>query len=203
MSRAPSLRPQRGARRRRPLSRSTSHAPAGAAGFSLVELMISTVIFAIVTAGSLGMFTISTRQANITRQLQEEEFAIRLDLARIQAMNDRFTCASGSCRIDDDGPPPGQGAYFPSSSAAQAWFSALCSLGALTVVPSSSDGSGLVSLINGTARPAALQSLGISRSASAETTSPTAHRYTVSWTGSDGSLLRQISLTPTAAAWCP
>jgi len=85
--------------------------------------------------------------ANITRQLQEEEFAIRLDLARIQAMNDRFTCASGSCRIDDDGPPPGQGEYFPSSSAAQAWFSALCSLGALSVVPSSSDGSGLVPMI--------------------------------------------------------
>jgi prepilin-type N-terminal cleavage/methylation domain-containing protein len=64
------------------------------AGFSLVEIMISTVILAMVSAGSLGMFTVTTRQATISRLLQEEEFAIRMDLASIQNMNDRFTCYS-------------------------------------------------------------------------------------------------------------
>lgn len=192
---------RRRSRRRQPAAR--PGAQARAAGLSLVELMISSVIFAIVTAGSLGMFTISTRQASLTRQLQEEEFAIRLDLARIQAMNDRFTCASGSCRIDDDGAPPGQAEYSPSSGTDRSTFASLCSNGQLTVDGQGASGRGLVTLINNTARPAALQSLAISRTASPDTTSPTAHRYTVTWTGSDGSMLRQISLTPTAAAWCP
>jgi prepilin-type N-terminal cleavage/methylation domain-containing protein len=173
----------------------------GAAGFSLVELMISTLIFAMVTAGSLGMFTITTRQATLTRRLQEEEFAIRMDQATIQSMNDRFTCASGSCQIS--GSPPGQNDYFPSSTAAVTKFTTLCSNGQLTAVPDASYGSGLVSLINATNRTAAMQSLGITRSVSADATSPAAHRYTVSWTGSDGTVLRQISLVPTTAAWCP
>lgn len=179
-----------------------------AAGFSLVELMISTVIFAIVTAGSLGMFTISTRQANLTRQLQEEEFAIRLDLATIQTLNDRFTCASGSCQIDTDGAPPGQGEYYPSTTDAQTNFATLCSVGGFTVLPTTSGvnyGTGLLSLIssNAIAATASMKRLGISRTVSADTTSPTAHRYTVTWTGADSTVLRQISLVPTTAAWCP
>jgi prepilin-type N-terminal cleavage/methylation domain-containing protein len=173
------------------------------AGFSLIELMIATLIFAMVTAGSLGMFTITTRQANLTRKLQEEEFAIRMDLATIQAMNDRFTCASGSCQIDNQGAPPGQAEYYPSTSSATTQFNTLCSNGALTVVPNNSYGTGLVTLINATARTSQMVSLGINRSANADTTSTKAHRYTVTWTGSDGSMLRQISLVPTTAAWCP
>ena len=173
------------------------------AGFSLIELMIATLIFAMVTAGSLGMFTITTRQANLTRKLQEEEFAIRIDLATIQAMNDRFTCASGSCQIDNEAAPPGQAEYYPSTTSAATQFNTLCSTGALSVVPNASYGTGLVSLINATARTSQMVSLGINRSASADTTSAQAHRYTVTWTGSDGSMLRQISLVPTAAAWCP
>lgn len=186
-------------RRRRP-SRAVADRR-GASGFSLVELMISTLIFAMVTAGSLGMFTITTRQATLTRRLQEEEFAIRMDLATLLSMNDRFTCASGSCQISSSA--PGQNDYFPTSSAAVTQFTTLCSNGQLTVVPSASYGSGLVSLINATARTSAMQSLGISRSVSADTTSPAAHRYTVTWSGSDGTVLRQISLVPTTAAWCP
>lgn len=186
-------------------SRPAARRAGAEAGFSLVELLISTVLFAIVTTGSLRMFTISTRQANLTRQMQEEEFAIRLDLATIQALNDRFTCASGSCQIDNQDAPPGQSEYYPSTAAAQTNFATLCSTGALTVVPSSSYGTGLISLIssNATAAATAMQRLGISRSLSADTTSPTAHRYTVTWTGSDGTVLRQISLVPTTAAWCP
>jgi type II secretory pathway component PulJ len=70
--------------------------------------MISTVILAMVSAGSLGMFTVTTRQTTISRLLQEEEFAIRMDLASIQNMNDRFTCYSGTCQIDTVGAAPGQ-----------------------------------------------------------------------------------------------
>jgi len=99
----------------------------GSAGFSLVELMVSMVLFTVVSAGSLGLFTISTRQANLTRQLQEEEFAIRLDLATIQALNDRYTCASGTCLIDSNGEPPGQNDYYPTTAATQSSFASLCS----------------------------------------------------------------------------
>lgn len=191
--------PRSSLKRRRPIRRDPGRHTA--AGFSLVELMISTLIFAMVTAGSLGMFTITTRQATLTRRLQEEEFAIRMDLATIMSMNDRFSCASGTCQISSAS--PGQNDYYPSSNAAETKFTTLCSNGQLTVVPNSTFGTGLVSLINATNRTSAMQSLGISRSAGADTTSPAAHRYTVTWSGSDGSVLRQISLVPTTAAWCP
>ena len=176
---------------------------AGMGGFSLVEIMIATVIFAMVSAGSLGLFSVTTRQSKISRQLQEEEFAIRLDLASIQNMNDRFTCYSGTCQIDTVGAAPGQAEYYPDNASALVKFNYLCSNNALLVVPSSTYGSGLVALINATARPTELVSLGITRTVTVDSTSPTASRYSVSWTGSDGSLLRQMSLTPTAAAWCP
>lgn len=179
------------------------------AGFSLVELMVSMVLFAIVSAGSLGLFTIATRQANLTRQLQEEEFAIRLDLATIQALNDRYTCASGTCLIDSDGEPPGQNEYYPSNSTDQTTFASLCSSGGLAGKTTAASGTtpssatGLVGLINATNTPTAFTNLGISRTTLEDSSSPSANRYTVTWKGSDGSVLRQISLTPTTAAWCP
>lgn len=171
-------------------------------GFSLVEIMISTLIFSMVTVGSLGMFTITTRQSAVTRLLQEEEFALRLDLANIQNINDRFTCFSGSCQIDRSGAAPGQSEYYPSDASAKGKFDYLCATNSLLVVPDSSYGKGLIALINETARPNEVQSFGITRTITADGSSPQAFRYTVSWTGADGSLLRQISLTPTAAAWC-
>ncbi len=182
------------------------------AGFSLVELMVSMVLFAIVSAGSLGLFTIATRQANLTRQLQEEEFAIRLDLATIQALNDRYTCASGTCLIDSNGEPPGQNEYYPSTTTHQANFASLCSSGGLAGTTTSTtsaigtvntSATGLVGLINATTPPPAFTNLGISRTTLEDSGSPSANRYTVTWKGSDGSVLRQISLTPTTAAWCP
>jgi type II secretory pathway pseudopilin PulG len=173
------------------------------AGFSFVEILISTLIFAMVSAGSLGLFSITTRQATVSRLLQEEEFAIRLDMANIQNMNDRFTCYSGTCQIDTVGAAPGQAEYFPDNAMALVKFNDLCNNSALLVVPSISYGSGLVTLINATARPTELVSLGITRTVTVDSTSPTANRYSVTWNSSDGSLLRQINLTPTAAAWCP
>jgi len=89
--------------------------------------MIATVIFAMVSAGSLGLFSVTTRQSKVSRQLQEEEFAIRLDLASIQNMNDRFTCYSGTCQIDTVGAAPGQAEYFPDNPSALVKFNDLCS----------------------------------------------------------------------------
>ena len=142
-------------------------------GFSLVELMVSTVIFAMVSAGSLGMFSISTRQAAVSRLMQEQEFAIRMDMATIQNINDRFTCMSGVCQIDSVGAAPGQTEYYPSSSTAQANFAYLCSQGLLLVVPTASIptyGKGLLTLIGETATTTELQSLSINRSVSADAT---------------------------------
>ena len=193
-------RPSRyGIANRFPWKRSVIHV----SGFSLVEIMISTLLFAMVSAGSLGMFSITTRQAAITSRLQEEEFAIRLDMANIQNMNDRFTCASGSCLIDNVGDAPGQAEYYPSSSTAKTKFDFLCRQAALLVVPDSSYGTGLIALIQATSATTQMQNLGISRTVQSDSTSPLSHRYSVTWFASDQTLLRQITLVPTAAAWCP
>jgi type II secretory pathway pseudopilin PulG len=175
------------------VTRSSCRHPA--AGYSLVELLVSALLFAIIGTGSVTLFSLTVRQQTRTEGLQAEQFAISIDEANLQRMNDRFTCQSGTCVIKT-GTAPNQNEYYPLvGSAAEATFLALCS-------PTSSGAPALadplVALIN--AVPP------ISRQAvrEAETVAqPFAHRYTITWRSRDDTILRQNTLVPTTAGWCP
>lgn len=173
------------------------------AGYSLVELLISALLFAIIGAGSVTLFSLTVRQQARTEGMQAEQFAIGIDEANLQRMNDRFTCQSGTCLIKT-GAPPNQNEYYPAvGSAAETLFLGLCKPATIGVKALADD---LVTLINATTRTPQMVQLGITRSAvrEAETVGqPFAHRYTVTWRSPQNTILRQITLAPTAAGWCP
>jgi type II secretory pathway pseudopilin PulG len=183
------------------VTRSSRRHPA--AGYSLVELLVSALLFAIIGTGSVTLFSLTVRQQTRTEGLQAEQFAISIDEANLQRMNDRFTCQSGTCVIKT-GTAPNQNEYYPLvGSAAEATFLALCS-------PTSSGAPALadplVALINAAPPTVQMARLGISRQAvrEAETVAqPFAHRYTITWRSRDDTILRQNTLVPTTAGWCP
>ena len=167
---------------------------ASSRGFSLVEMLVASVIFVIAGIGSVGLFTLSSRQAALTRSIQEEQFAISIDMANVLRMNDRYVCTASGCGISTGTTPPGENGYYPADSSGQAFFLARCADGSLS--------QGLVSLINSLPATAQMQAQKMTRAATQDSSSPSAHRYSVSW-NVDGALIRQITLTPTTAAWCP
>ncbi|MCS5692890.1 hypothetical protein NZK33_12985 [Cyanobium sp. FGCU-6] len=177
--------------------------PPAAAGYSLTELLVSAMLFAIIGTGSVTLFSLTVRQQTRTEGVQAEQFAISIDEANLQRMNDRFTCQSGTCVIKT-GTAPNQNQYYPLvGSAAETTFLGLCR-------PASGSAAALadplVTLINAVPATAQMAQLGISRQAvrEAETIGqPFSHRYTITWRSSDNTILRQNTLVPTTAGWCP
>lgn len=182
-------------RQRRRTPRSAPHP----AGFSLVELLVAAMLMMISTIGGTWLFNSATGQANAIRLTLRQQFAISNDLATLQEISDRYSCASGTCTAVLTGNPPNQDGYVPvdvNGTVDQAFLD-LCAAGL-------SDG--LVSQINAT--PSAdLINQGINRTASHEpagTSSVPPHRVRVRWTDdANGRTLRQVQLTPTVAGWCP
>lgn len=168
--------------------------PTAADGFSLVEVMLAATLMVIVAVSTAVLFTLSNKQTLESRVRQAEQSAISDDLATIQRLNDRYSCASGSCRIATV--DPGEDDYYPGTAAARATIDAQCSSGALI--------DNLITAIDTAATPASFGNLGIRRrSASANSDDPATNRYMVTWSGSDGRQLRQVTLVPTMAGWCP
>lgn len=174
-----------------------------AAGYSLAELLISAVLFALIGTSSVVLFSLTVRQQSRTEGMQAEQFAISIDEANILQKNDRFTCQSGTCLIKS-GAPPNQNEYYPAvGSEAETTFLGLCKPASSSARALADD---LVTLINATPPTTQMTQLGISRQAvrEAETLGqPFAHRYTITWRSPQNTILRQNTLAPTSAGWCP
>jgi type II secretory pathway pseudopilin PulG len=171
-------------------------------GYSLVEIIIATLVFVVAGAGAVSLFTLVTRQASMTQSQQEEQFATAIDEGAILRLNDRYSCASGACTVGTSTVSPGENGYYPDQLAAVNSFKALCN--ALTSANRSLVDD-LVTQIQSLPVTTQMTRLGVSRQVNEEleTVAPLAHRYRVAWISRDGEVLRQITLTPTAAAWCP
>jgi type II secretory pathway pseudopilin PulG len=165
-----------------------------AAGFSLVEVMLAATLLVIVAIGATILFTLSNQQTLSSRGKQEQQSAISEDLAALLRMNDRYSCISGSCAVASS--DPGEDEYYPSASTSQQSFNNSCSSGGLL--------SNLITAINGRAAPAAFNTLGIQRQAPViDSEEPSTHRYSITWVDASGRRLRQVTLVPTVANWCP
>jgi Tfp pilus assembly protein PilV len=165
------------------------------AGFSLVEMMIAAVLMVVATIGTVGMFNYGISQNSSSRGKQEEQSAISEDVADIQRINDRYTCSSEeACAVASS--DPGEDSYYPEGAEPSPSFNAACLDGTLL--------DNLIDTIESTATPAAFRTLGITRSVSASVSSDVRYnRYTVTWSNTAGTRLRQITLVPTVAGWCP
>ncbi len=158
-------------------------------------MMIAAVLMVIVTIGTVAMFNYGISQNSSSRGKQEEQSAISEDLADIQVMNDRYTCRNeNSCAVSSS--DPGENGYHPSGTSPSSSFNAACLNGTLL--------DNLITAITSSATPSAFSRLGISRTASMTVNSEGRYnRYTITWSNSGGARLRQITLVPTVAGWCP
>ena len=183
----------------------SSRYPASQAGFSLVELMISSVLIVLSAVGSAGLFMLSNRQSQGSRIAQESQAAINSDMAAVLSANDRFSCASSSgasatCEIKGFLPNQNQYFPFPCSNAEDCDFWSLCvSTGDPRLA------SEVAAAINALPGSADFARLALTRNAVPEpiSNSEPNFRYTVTWSDANGVQLRQLTLVPTAAAWCP
>lgn len=176
-------------------------------GFSLVELIIAASLMLIATMVTISLFNFSIGQDKTARGKQEEQSAISQDIAAIESMNDRYNCsASSACTVSTTN--PGENDYYTSGTSASTVFDSKCSDGSLI--------DNLLTSINARSKPAAFTRLGISTTVSRNSTlypdsgtvvDPNSEkrylRYTVTWTNASSQRLRQLTLVPTVAGWCP
>ncbi len=197
----PGPRPARGGRHRPP------------EGFSLVELMVASVLLVLALTGTSMLFMESNRSSATTTTRYQQQSLVDQDLTRVRRLNDRYTCVNGTCTSlgtvelgkNDFFPTPASTAANGNSAAGNA-FEALCRSTGLI--------SQLVADIGAT--PAALTAAGITYSIDSanqgqQTVSEfgtnvvrNLHRYTITYSNSsNGELLRRVTLVPTTVAWCP
>lgn len=188
---------------------------AGQAGFSLVEVLISSVILLVTLVGAVTISVTSSMDSYRTGLRYKKEAAIDADLAQIQRLNERYTCISGTCLIQTGSTDPmGKDDYFPNPVASS--------------LRPDDDHDGVadaaeVPLKNFQNRCRYLNSLdlvtplkalieatlpvpdGLQRTIAVDaTTQAGAHRYTVTYVDpTSNEVMRQMTLVPSAVAWCP
>ena len=176
-------------------------------GFSLAEMIIAASLMVIATMVTISLFNFSISQDKSARGKQEEQSAISQDIAAIESMNDRYNCSSSSaCTVSTT--DPGENDYYTSGTNASTVFDNKCSDGSLI--------DNLLTSINARTKPTAFTRLGISTTVtrnsslypdSGTVVDPNSDkrylRYTITWTNASSQRLRQLTLVPTVAGWCP
>ena len=167
-------------------------------GFSLVEVMVASVILFTSVTAAVTLFNFTNVNARLGEERQDEQAAISEDLAAIVQINDKFSCIDAN-NCSSGSTYPNENEYIPGDPNG---LSAICS----------PDGTGsgfgplLVNAINNLTLAPRLKELNITRSAKIPTTinanNTPPHLYSIEWQKSSITL-RQITLMPTVASWCP
>jgi prepilin-type N-terminal cleavage/methylation domain-containing protein len=161
--------------------------------FTLVELLVSTVVIGIIFGGLMTFPQIIGRGSQQSQRQNASQSAIDSDLATMRLLANNFSCCSGGCTTtlpSCNGKTPGQeGFYIPEeSSAAEITFNAACNSGTLA--------SELETTLSSQTLNAAITSRTV------VVDSALAHRLRVTYTA-PGNVERVAILVPTAAAFCP
>lgn len=170
-------------------------------GFTLVEILIAAVVMMVSTIGSAVLFNQSTRQGLNSNLRLQEQLAISRDLATILDRNERYNCDTSTCGLSPT--LPDQDGYAPADigSDQDGGFRARCDRGLLNELLARDIGT---QTLPGTSVQRTVHLLDAIASDSGQESLPP-HRYRVDWRADSGSgrLLRQVTLMPTVAAWCP
>lgn len=177
-------------------------------GFTLVEVLIASLILSIATLGTIALISTSRRQVMRSGEINEINALIEADLTSVRTANDRLICNDGTCRLSETTPTKTD--YFPSvgnpGSLTTSEKSNIRFLERRCAYLSSSGtfdkSEGLAWQLRSLLPDAAPQ---IKRTISDAAIDSTGHRYTVTYTrtGGDSTILRQVTLVPTTIAWCP
>lgn len=184
-------------------------------GFSIIEGIVAALIVAIVTSGALSLYASYTKSLQINRRENQIQAAIAVDEAAILRANRRITCNDRTCSINPSS-DPGEDNYYPdpSDEAAVNYFKCnICGYSDDPGTPCASElAEKVTQLIGSIEEPVDFKTLNIRRNAAivedhAGFPNESKFRYIVSWSrdnsNSDAPHLRELTLTPTVANWCP
>lgn len=174
---------------------------AGGAGLSSVEVIVSAALFAIAVTALAGVFNSSLQAIKRVSSRDSTSAVINADLAKIQQLNDYYSCVSGSCAVTSlEASPPDQFQYAPSNADATAFseFAALCQNSPVNLSQA------LVEQIGPNSTLASEgSSIVITRTARLHPNNGSSlHLYIVEWTPSQGAIT-QVTLSPAVSRWCP
>lgn len=174
-------------------------------GFSLVEAMIMAVILAIAAASSITLYTMTVQQSKQTQERQIAQESVSEDVARVVRFNNRVVCTPGGtadCWYDLSS-DPGESGYISANYSPDAttnYFRDRCiNEGGTSLADVAA---GLLTESN-VPPPTSLNNASIQRYVTiASSQDRRAHRYTVTWKQGE-KVIRQLTLVPQVAAWCP
>lgn len=178
----------------------------GAQGFSLVEILVSFALIAILAGGISSVFNSGNTAFRLTRSDNLLEATVDKDLAVIKDVSFRLTCCPGSCTINQttinnaitctEKTAGRQNYYFPRPGSTSAdtteivYFKSRC------------NGTGLVEdLVTAITAESTVSGLPAGISRSFDQSEANRHRLTVNYTSATQS--KSYTLTPTVSAWCP
>ncbi|MCP9911315.1 hypothetical protein KBZ15_15580 [Cyanobium sp. BA20m-p-22] len=170
---------------------------ASEAGFSLAEAIVSAGLLTMSGVALISVFTSSVESVKSISSRDEVSAAINADLAKIQRLNDYYTCLPGSCSITSlNQSPPDKYEYAPRpDDPDQAFekFKLLCKNTSTNLSQGLVDELGAsIAITPNITRTAKLHPNNDSSS----------HLYIVEWSPTEGAKT-QIILSPTVSQWCP
>lgn len=175
--------------------------PAGAAGFSLVETIVSAGLLTVSTVALMSVLNSSITSVKNINSRDASFAAINADMAETQRLNDYYTCVSGSCSVANlSSKPPDKYSYAPSpdDSAAFTAFAGLCKNTPTNLSQGLVDRLGASSTITANG-----DSVAIRRTARLHPDNGSnRHLYIVEWIPDQGAKT-QLVLSPTVSQWCP
>ena len=179
-------------------------------GFSLVELLISSIIILLAAAGSLLAISYSGFFSKNAKDRSAVDALIENDVAKLNLTAYRYTFCSGTYKWDGSACVVGANSYLPGSQNYYFPFANnTTNANAVTFGNNCNSGSminSLIGAINGGDSTLALSSaaagLGIQR-ADATADDASAHRIRISYSYKGNSTYRVVIIVPMAAGWCP
>ena len=173
------------------------------AGFSMVDVLVSTGLLMISSVALMSVFNSSITSLKSISGRDAVIAAINADLAKIERLNDYYTCKTGSCSVLSlDQEPPDKFQYAPRRDDTTAFtiFAALCKNTPtnLSTALLNTIGASTTIIAKG-----AVGEVNINRTARLYPGNGSdSHLYIVEWSPPQGAKT-QVTLSPPVGRWCP
>jgi type II secretory pathway pseudopilin PulG len=169
----------------------------GEKGFSLAEAIVSAGLLTVSSVALISVFNSSIESVKKISNRDAISTAINADLAKVQRLNDYYSCFSGNCSVTSLAQsPPDKYYYAPSPTEKSEDFETFKMLCKNTPTNLSQ---GLVDVLGAST----IITPNITRIAKLHPNNDSSsHLYIVEWSPPEGTKT-QIILSPTVSQWCP
>lgn len=180
-------------------------------GFTIVELLVGSVLVLIAAAGAALIVANTSRTLQAGRDVDRQQALVDDDVAAVREIAARFTCCSGACGVATAGCFPGATPgddrfYYPFLATANAAAPAFLEGAAGSCNVNGGVGNAFIAAIAANAPTSGeFNTQGLVRAvAPVDANDPRNHRVRLTYTGpANRGVARIVEILPPAASWCP